>query len=309
MFTMMNAARQKMGLQALGVAERAYQQARAFALDRVQGKPLDPDAPAGATIAYHPDVRRMLLGMKSQIEAMRGLCYQSAADMDVARRHPDETARRAAQARVDLLIPVVKGWCTELGIELASAGIQVHGGMGFIEETGAAQLLRDVRIAAIYEGTNGIQANDLVGRKLLRDRGEAMQALLAEMQNEQERLAAAGIDGLQPLTDGLGAAVAELGTATQSLLDTGEDPAAAMANAFNYMMQAGYTLGGWQMARVALAAQSALDAGTPETDFYESKLAAARFYGAQILPRAAGYGRAVGAGADAVLGPDPQRHL
>jgi acyl-CoA dehydrogenase len=307
MFTMMNAARQKMGVQALGVAERAYQQARDFALERVQGKPPDPDAPEGAAIAYHPDVRRMLLDMKSRIEAMRALCYQSAADMDVGRRHPDAATRATAQARADLLIPVVKAWCTELGIELASTGIQVYGGMGFIEETGAAQLLRDVRIAAIYEGTNGIQANDLVGRKLLRDGGEAMRALLDEIDEDRERLAAAGIDGVGPLAERLGTALAELRETTQHLLDVGAaDPGAAMANAFNYLMQVGYVLGGWQMARVALAAQATLDGGSAETDFYRNKLAAARFYGAQVLPRANGYGQAVTAGSAPVMAVDPR---
>ena len=310
MFTMMNAARHKMGVQALGVADRAYQQALAYARDRVQGKPLDPEAPQGATIVHHPDVRRMLMGMKSQIEALRGLSYQSAADMDVARRHANEAERKRAQARVDLLIPVVKGWGTELGIELASTGIQVHGGMGFIEETGAAQQYRDIRIAAIYEGTNGIQAQDLVGRKLLRDRGEAMNDLLDEMQGERERLAGAGIEGLDTLTDGLGEALGDLRKATDSLLAVGaDDPGAAMANAFNYMMLTGYVTGGWQLARVALAAKQALDGGTAETDFYRGKLAAARFYGAQVLPRAAGYARAVTAGAEAVLEPDPLAHF
>lgn len=305
MFTMMNAARLKMGVQALGVAERAYQQARDFALDRVQGKPQAPDAPEGATIAYHPDVRRMLLDMKSRIEAMRGISYQAAADMDVARRHPDEATRRDVQARADLLIPVVKAWCTELGIELASTGIQVHGGMGYIEETGAAQLLRDIRIAAIYEGTNGIQANDLVGRKLLRDGGEAMRSLLAEMQHDCERLAAAGIDEGNELADRLEIALTELRESTQNLLDTSDDPGAAMTNAFNYLMQTGYVLGGWQMARVALAAHAALEGGTAETDFYRGKLAAARFYGAQVLPRAGSYGQAVTAGAAPVMGVAP----
>src|SRR5215470_15464941 len=183
MFTMMNAARLNVGLQGVAIAERAYQQARDFARTRVQGRPLgaatnDESLP----IIHHPDVRRMLMWMRSATEAMRALAYYAASVIDQARHNPEPAVRHAAQRRADLLIPVVKAWCTDLGIAVASTGIQVHGGMGYVEETGAAQHLRDARIAPIYEGTNGIQANDLVGRKLGRDGGEAAAALAAEMQ-------------------------------------------------------------------------------------------------------------------------------
>jgi 3-(methylthio)propanoyl-CoA dehydrogenase len=172
MFTMMNSARLNVGLQGVAIAERAYQQARDFARQRIQGKPIGaPKDASGAAppIIHHPDVRRMLLAMKAQTEAMRGLAYVTAGAIDRARHEPDEAAREAAQRRADLLIPVVKAWSTDLGVEIASTGVQVHGGMGYIEETGAVQHLRDARINPIYEGTNGIQANDLVGRKLMRD--------------------------------------------------------------------------------------------------------------------------------------------
>src|SRR6516165_9143449 len=195
MFTMMNAARLNVGLQGVAIAERAYQQARDFARTRVQGRPLGA-APNVETppIIYHPDVRRMLLWMRVVTEAMRALAYYAAATIDQSRRHPEATERRAAQHRADLLIPLVKAWCTDLGVAVASTGIQVHGGMGYVEETGAAQHLRDARIAPIYEGTNGIQANDLVGRKLALDGGETAGALIAEMRQaveppEESRLA------------------------------------------------------------------------------------------------------------------------
>src|SRR6266850_2150282 len=191
MFTMMNAARLNVGLQGVAIAERAYQQARDFARIRVQGRPLGAAENAEALpIIHHPDVRRMLLWMRTATEAMRALAYYTAAMIDQGRRHPEPAARRAAERRADLLIPVVKAWCTDLGVAVASTGIQVHGGMGYVEETGAAQHLRDARIAPIYEGTNGIQANDLVGRKLARDRGGAVAALVAEMRATASTLGA-----------------------------------------------------------------------------------------------------------------------
>jgi alkylation response protein AidB-like acyl-CoA dehydrogenase len=295
MFTMMNEARHKVGIQGLAIAERAYQQARAFARERVQGKPAGYAGGDRAPIIHHPDVRRMLLTMRSAAEAMRALAYQAAAHFDFAHRHPDADARRAHQARADLLIPVVKSWCTELGVEMSSIGVQVHGGMGFIEETGAAQHLRDARITPIYEGTNGIQANDLVGRKVLRDRGAAMQTLLGELNATAE---AAGKVGLQaPLAE----AVSTLRQATDWLLTQGaQQPALAQANSHHYLMLTGYTVGGALMARAALAAQAALDAGSTDA-FYRGKLATARFYMQQLLPRAQAHGRSVLAGADVVM--------
>src|SRR5260221_8381877 len=188
MFIMMNEARFGVGVQGLAIADRAYQQALGYALERVQGK--DATAPKGPSVPIirHPDVRRMLMSMKSRVEAMRALCYVVAATLDTAHRHADEARRAQAHGVVDLLIPILKGWCTETGFDVASTGVQVHGGMGFIEETGAAQQLRDARITTIYEGTTGIQANDLVGRKVLRDGGRSMRALLGQIATVGEEL-------------------------------------------------------------------------------------------------------------------------
>ena len=294
MFTMMNEARQKVGLQGLAIADRAYQAARDFAKERVQGRIVGQIGHDRLPIIHHPDVRRMLLTMKSQIEAMRGFGYVLAADVDVAHRHPDAEERQRRQARVDLLTPVLKGWCTELGIEIASLGVQVHGGMGFIEETGAAQYLRDARITTIYEGTTGIQAADLVGRKLPAQQGAAMAELIAEIRSvvaAVERVdgtlftsiaqqLAAGVDALEWASDWMRATLAS-------------DPTAAFAASVNYMMLAGTVCGGWQLARSALIAQ----ASSAPDDFLRGKITTAAFYAEQILPKAASLLTSVRAGA------------
>src|SRR5579862_2938805 len=198
-FIMMNAARLSVGLEGVAVAERAYQRALAWSRERLQGKPVGVQGAKTAPIIQHPDVKRMLLTMKATTEAMRALAYWTSAMLDRARKHPDENERRRAQALVDFLIPIVKGWSTEMGIEIASLGVQVHGGMGFIEETGAAQHLRDARITTIYEGTTGIQANDLVGRKLLREGGRSMHALIAQIDALGETLAGAAAPDLRAI--------------------------------------------------------------------------------------------------------------
>src|SRR5699024_1365541 len=220
MFIMMNQARHKVGVQGLSVAEGAYQQAVSYARERVQGKPAVADAPQGASIVYHPDVRRMLLNMRAHIDAMRTLAYDAAIQMDLVGHATDDATRQAAQTRLDLLIPVTKGWLTELATELASIGIQVHGGMGFIEETGAAQFLRDGRILAIYEGTNGIQASDLVGRKLLRDGGQAMAVLISDMQATCTELDATA--DMQVHRQVLQSAVTRLQDTTRHMLELGQ---------------------------------------------------------------------------------------
>ena len=289
MFIMMNEARFGVGVQGLAVADRAYQQALAWAKDRVQGKEAtDPKAPS-VPIIRHPDVRRMLMSMKSRVEAMRALAYVVAAMIDTSHRHADAGERAQAQAGVDLLIPILKGWCTETGIEVASTGIQVHGGMGFIEETGAAQHLRDARITAIYEGTTGIQANDLVGRKLLREGGRSMRALIAEIGALADELARAGgadmpaigarlHDGAQAMTD-----------AVDWILATGaKDINAVLAGAVPFLHLCGVVCGGWQMARAASIAQRKLDAGDGDSAFYKATVATARFYADQDLSRARG---------------------
>ncbi|MDT0635037.1 acyl-CoA dehydrogenase [Spectribacter hydrogenoxidans] len=304
MFTMMNAARHKMGVQALGLSDRAYQRARAYAFDRVQGRPADPEAPASAPIAHHADVRRMLLLMKSQIDAMRALCYVTAADMDRAGRAPEAEDRRRHQARVDLLIPVVKAWCTEVAIEITSLGVQVHGGMGYVEETGAAQYYRDARIIPIYEGTNGIQAIDLVGRKLLRDQGEAMQALIADMSATRDELAAHA--ELGTIRTALSEGIEALGAATESLLEAGKvSGEQATANAFDYLMLVGTVTGGWLLARQAMVASDALDKAGDDRPFYEQKVATATFYAAQVMPRLHAHARVVANGFEPVLSVSP----
>jgi hypothetical protein len=248
MFTMMNEARLKVGIQGLGIAEGAYQQAVAYARERVQG---------GGPIIRHADVRRMLLTMRALTEAMRALAYSEAVTMDLA-HFGAEDERPQQQARIDLMIPMIKGWMTEAGIEVASLGMQVHGGMGYIEETGAAQYWRDARIAPIYEGTNGIQAADLVGRKLGRDGGATMEAVTAELGQTAARLAAAGGD-LALIGRALAAAAADHARCTKAVLDMlGTAPEAARAAAFDYMMQTGYLFGGWQLARAAEVAQRVL---------------------------------------------------
>src|SRR5271165_4024473 len=301
MFTMMNEARQKVGLQGLGIADCAYQAARDYAKERVQGRPVGQRSGDRVTIIHHPDVRRMLLTMKSQIEAMRAFGYVLAADIDLAHKHPDAAERQRHQARVDLLTPVLKGWCTELGVEIASMGVQVFGGMGYIEETGAAQYLRDARIATIYEGTTGIQAGDLVGRKLPTDNGWAMAALIGEIRAVEGQLGGSDNVDFPAIRENLAAGIQALEQATQWMLQTiGTDPDAALGASVNYMMLTGYVCGGWQMARAALAARARLTAGADE-NFCRAKIATARFYAEQILPKANALLTAVKSGASTAL--------
>ena len=301
MFTMMNEARQKVGLQGLGIAERAYQAARDYAKERVQGRPAGQKSGERVTIIHHPDVRRMLLTMKSQVEAMRAFGYVLAADMDLAHKHPDATERQRRQARVDLLIPVLKGWCTELGVEITSLGVQVHGGMGFIEETGACQYLRDARIAPIYEGTTGIQAADLVGRKLAADRGLAMTGLIGEMRAVESRLAESDVADFASIRAALRDGIHALEQATQWMLRALEqDPDAALAASVSYLMLVGYICGGWQMSRAAIAARTSRQS-SEHAAFCRAKIATATFYAEQIMPKAIALLAVVGSGASTAL--------
>jgi len=287
MFTMMNEARLKVGVQGLAISERAYQAAREYAKERIQGYPMK-GARGGerVSIIHHPDVRRMLMTIKAQLEAMRAFNYVIAMHMDMAAFHPDEATRNTHKTRLDLLIPVTKGWCSELGIELTSLAMQVFGGMGYVEETGAAQHFRDARIATIYEGTTGIQAADLVGRKLVMDKGAAMAALLDDMRAVEKELNEAPGDDTSAIAASLGEGIKALGSATDWLLSTiAQEPNGVMATSVNYLMLAGYVCGGWQMGRAALAAQRKLEAGE-DPKFHEAKLLTARFYADQILPKA-----------------------
>ncbi len=284
MFTMMNNARLNVGLQGVAVGERAYQQAVEYAKSRVQSTPLSGgDKPA--TIIQHPDVRRMLMMMRAQIEAMRAIAYYTNSALDVSRHHGDEDVRRTNHARMDLLTPVVKAWCTDLGVDIASIGVQVHGGMGFIEETGAAQHLRDSRIAPIYEGTNGIQAIDLLGRKLLRDGGGAMSELLDEMAQIDAELLATKDADCAAVQKSLAEGRMALREATEWLLDPkNNDIDTKFAGATPFLHLTGTVVGGWLMARAALAARSKADNGG-DRSFLEAKMVTARFYAEHVLPR------------------------
>src|SRR4051812_28683581 len=303
MFIMMNAARLSVGLEGVAVAERAYQRALAWSRERLQGRPVGVQGAARtAPIVQHPDVKRMLLTMKSTTEAMRALAYWTSAILDRARKHPDEAERRRCQAMVDLLIPVVKGWSTENGIDVASLGIQVHGGMGFIEETGAAQHLRDARITTIYEGTTGIQANDLVGRKVGREQGRTALALMAEMDRDAAELSSLKNVHLSVIADRFTAAVPRLREATQWIVESyAGNPAAVAAGSVYYLKLMGITLGGWMMARSALIAARQLEANEGDAAFLRAKLLTARFYADHLLPQAMSLSAAVMRGAESVL--------
>ena len=299
MFTMMNTARLGVGREGLAIAERARQQARAYAASRVQGRPLADPAGGPAPILRHPDVRRMLMGMKAETEAMRALVYTVSALLDAADRHPDAAVRADRQARAGLLVPVVKAWCSDRGVAAASEGVQVHGGAGFIEETGAAQHFRDSRIMPIYEGTNGIQALDFMRRKLLGDRGRAAAALIAEMRADAGRPGPAETAEVRAALDE-GAAV--LDEATGWLMETARDEGVetAAAGAAPCLEAFGTVAGGWLMAQAAGCAVEALDSAGDDAGFYEAKLRTARYYAAAVMPRAASLKRAA-AGAAAAL--------
>ncbi|HET6263586.1 MAG TPA: acyl-CoA dehydrogenase [Usitatibacter sp.] len=304
MFIMMNAARLSVGLEGVAVAERAYQRALAWSRERLQGRPIGVQGAAKtAPIVQHPDVKRMLLTMKSTTEAMRALAYWTSALLDRAKKHPDEAERRRCQGLVDLLIPVVKGWSTENGIDVASLGIQVHGGMGFIEETGAAQHLRDARITTIYEGTTGIQANDLVGRKVGREQGRTALALIADMEKFAQELADAHKNvHLGAIGDRFSGAVARFQEATRWIAETyPSNPAAVAAGSVYYLKLAGITLGGWLLARSALVAARMLEKGEGDAAFLRGKLLTARFYADHILPQAMAHCATVMRGSESVL--------
>ena len=296
MFTMMNHARLGVGLQGLGISERAYQLARSFALDRTQGNA--PGIKGKVTIIHHPDIRRMLLVMKSQIEAMRAAAYYTAGAEDLWHHADDDVERAAAKSRVALLTPVIKAWMTEVAQELTSLGVQIQGGMGYVEETGAAQHMRDARILTIYEGTTGIQAIDFVGRKIMADEGKAMAELIAEMRGLDDALAAD--ERLADIRVALSAGVDQLQLATRWLLDNGSlDPNAAGSASVNLLMLTGTVVGGWQMALAGLAIVNGAASG--DESFAEAKLMTARFYALHILPRANGLCAAAMAGPDAVM--------
>ena len=302
MFIMMNHARLGVGLEGVAIAERAWQQALDYARTRVQGRAVGQKSGERVAIIRHPDVRRMLLTMKAQIEAMRALAYTASAALDKARHHADDGERARQQALVDLLIPIVKGWCTEQAIEIASTGVQIHGGMGFIESTGAAQYLRDARITAIYEGTTGIQAADLVGRKIGFEQGATAALLIAHMRRDIARLASPAPAEVAVLHAALSRALAALEAATQWVVQTFPAGANAVAAvSVPYLKLWGIVAGGWLMGRAAQIAATQLAAGKGDRRFYAAKIATARFYVEHILPQAPALAEEITGGAASVL--------
>jgi len=301
MFVMVNSARFNVGQEGTSVGERAYQQARAYARERVQGRPVEGGTQSVAIIR-HPDVRRLLLTMRSQVEAMRALAYLIASARDLASRHPDAAVRRERQAFVELMIPVFKGWASETAIEVTSTSIQVHGGLGYIEESGASQPLRDVRVSAIYEGTTAIQAQDLVDRKLVRDGGAAFRAWLSKVHLTLGQLEGRDLGDGGDIEHGLRKGVEALQAAADwAMAHYGQQPAQVLAGSVPLLRLFGIVAGGWQMARAALAAQRALDQGTGDAVFLTAKRISARFYATHVLPQAGGLADIAMRGAAAVL--------
>ena len=288
MFIMMNAARYAVGVQGIAVAERAYQKAVAFAKDRVQSRPVDGSINASAAIIHHPDVKRMLMTMRAYTEGCRAMAAVAAAAYDAAHHHPDADARKQNAAFYEFLVPLVKGYSTEMSLEVTSLGVQVHGGMGFIEETGAAQYYRDAKILTIYEGTTAIQANDLVGRKTARDGGQTAKGIAAQVAETEAALVASG--SAQAL-----AVAKRLKAAREAFLDvvdfvagkTKAEPNAVFAGSVPYLMLAGNLVAGWQLARSLRVAEEQLAAGV-DTAFMQAKIATAHFYAEHLLNKAPG---------------------
>jgi len=297
MFSMMNEARLAVGLQGVSVSERAYQQAVEYAKDRVQGA-----VPGNkkATIIHHPDVRRMLMLMRSLTEGARALTYLSLAHEDYVHKLEDKEQAAYHQRRVDILTPLVKGWCTEISMEVTSLGVQVHGGMGFVEETGAAQHFRDARILPIYEGTNGIQALDLVGRKLARDKGQSAMELLDELKQIVEDCRGAGLDAI---AESLASSLSACQKAAQTLL-AGEDWTTPTSAAYNVLMLMGTTVAGAMLAKSAVAATNLNAADEGNTSFNNNKVITAKFFAQHVMSRNAGYLEAIKAGSETVMGLD-----
>jgi len=300
MFIMMNAARYAVGVQGIAIAERAYQKAVGYAKDRVQSRPVDGSIAASAPIIHHPDVRRMLMTMRAYTEGCRAMATVAAAAYDAAHHHPDADARKQNAAFYEFMVPLVKGYSTEMSLEVTSLGVQVHGGMGFIEETGAAQYYRDAKILTIYEGTTAIQANDLVGRKTARDGGQTAKGIAAQIEKTEAELLANG-------TPAAKAVARRLTAARQAFLDvvdfvaggTKTSPNAVFAGSVPYLMLAGNLVAGWQLARSLLVAQELLHKGQ-DAAFMQAKITTAQFYAEHILVKAPGLRDSIVEGADSV---------
>ena len=300
MFIMMNAARYAVGVQGIAIAERAYQKAVAYAKDRVQSRPVDGSASTSVAIIHHPDVQRMLMTMRAYTEGCRAMATVAAAAYDAAHHHPDADTRKQNAAFYEFMVPLVKGYSTEMSLEVTSLGVQVHGGMGFIEETGAAQYYRDAKILTIYEGTTAIQANDLVGRKTARDGGQTAKAIAAQIEATEAALLASGTPAAQSVARRLAAA-------RQAFLDvvdfvaggTRTTPNAVFAGSVPYLMLAGNLVAGWQLARSLLVAQDLLHKGQEEA-FMRAKITTAQFYAEHLLVKAPGVRDAIVDGAASV---------
>ena len=304
MFIMMNAARYGVGVQGIAIAERAYQKAAQFARDRVQSRPVDGSLSKAGPIIHHPDVRRMLMTMRASIEGCRALALTAAAAYDAAHHHPDAAVRKDNATFYEFMVPLVKGYSTEQSLEVTSLGVQVHGGMGFIEETGAAQYYRDAKILTIYEGTTAIQANDLVGRKTARDGGQTAKALAAQVEaTEAELLAQGGANAAAVAKKLKAARLAFVDVVEFIAANTRSNPNAAFAGSVPYLMLAGNLMAGWQLARSLLVAEAALasgDCGDFGAPFMQAKVTTARFYADHILVRVPGVRDAIVEGADSV---------
>jgi len=300
MFIMMNAARYAVGVQGIAISERAYQKAVQYAKDRVQSRPVDGSINAAAPIIHHPDVKRMLMTMRAVTEGCRAMASVAAAAFDAAHHHPDAAVRQQNQAFYEFMVPLVKGYSTEMSLEVTSLGVQVHGGMGFIEETGAAQYYRDAKILTIYEGTTAIQANDLVGRKTARDGGQTARAIAAQVQATEAELAASPSVAARAMLKRLGAAREAFVEVVDFVAgNTKASPNAVFAGSVPYLMMAGNLIAGWQMARALLVAEAKAAAGE-DAAFMQAKLTTARFYGDHILSRVPGMRDAIVEGADSV---------
>ncbi|MNS74747.1 Acyl-CoA dehydrogenase, short-chain specific [compost metagenome] len=298
MFIMMNAARFAVGMQGIAVSERAYQHAVAYARDRVQSRPVDGSAREAVTIIHHPDVKRMLMTMRALIEGARAVAYVAAAASDAAHQHPDEATRRENQAFYEFMVPVVKGWSTELSIDVTSLGVQVHGGMGFIEETGAAQYYRDARILPIYEGTTAIQANDLVGRKTVRDGGAVARAICAKIAETEAALGQHGGAAFVAVQGQLKRGREALEAVVRFVVENAKgDPNAVFAGSVPYLKLCGIVFSGWQLGRAMLAADAKRG---EDPSFYDAKIATAHFFGEHILSQATSLRDAIVAGAEPV---------
>ena len=300
MFIMMNAARYGVGVQGIAVAERAYQKAAQFARDRVQSRPVDGSMNTSAPIIHHPDVRRMLMTMRAYVQGCRALASVAAAAFDVAHHHPDAQARKEHQTFYEFMVPLVKGFSTEMSLEVTSMAVQVHGGMGFIEETGVAQYYRDAKILTIYEGTTAIQANDLVGRKTARDGGQTAKAIAAQVAGTVAELQANGSADALAMAKRLDAARAAFVDVVDFVAGHSKaSPNAVYAGSVPYLMLAGNLMAGWQMGRSLLVAQAQLAAGV-DKEFMQAKIGTARFYADHILTKAPGLRDSIVEGADAV---------